>query len=158
MEHGFNVAWPIVPDGTDLIAYDKGKTWQIQVKCLTGEHQRIDTRGRFAKQKVSSKEDYKYIDIFMAINLVNEKIHVLPTWIQLPEQFSVKFLLETSADLIRLPQLPCLLGAHSCDKTCNKCRPHLQAMSATDREGLLALISRSHRATKRSKQKGRRGQ
>ena len=42
LEHGFNVAWPVVTDGTDFIAYDHGQTWQIQVKTMVGEHKRID--------------------------------------------------------------------------------------------------------------------
>ena len=158
-EHGFNVAWPSAIDGTDLIAYDKGVTWQVQVKSCHGENQRIDTRPRNQKElRRRSCETYQYIDTFIGVNLKTDAIHVMPTWLPLPGQLSIKDLPPISANVLRCPELHCLLDAHTCDKTCKKCRPHLQAMSATDREGLLALIARCHWVAKCGKRKGRRGQ
>jgi len=162
-EHGFNVAWPAVVDGTDLIAYDEGVTWQLQVKCCYGTQQRIDTRHRNTRKNENNPKKrgtpYKFIDAFVGVSLLTNRMHVIPTWLPVPGQISIKDLPETSPDVMRCPALHCLLDAHTCDTTCNQCRPHLQAMSATDREGLLALISRCLRVAKNcGKQKGRRGQ
>ena len=159
-EHGFNVAWPSAVDGTDLIAYDKGVTWQVQVKSCIGEQQRIDTRPRKEKARTrNSQETYEYIDTFIALNLKTNQFYVLPAWLPLPGQMTIKGMPETSPDVMRCPALRCFLDAHTCDTTCKKCRPHLQALSATDREGLLALISRCLWVAKNcGKQKGRRGQ
>ena len=160
-EYGVNVAWPSAVDGTDLIAYDKGVTWQVQVKSCSGKQQRVDTRARSHKKEGGdNKTGYEYIDTFFAVNLATDQFYVIPTWIPLPGQLTVKGMPETSPELMRCPPLTCLLDAHTCDTTCDKCRPHLQAMTATDREGLLALISRCLWVAKHhsDKQKGRRGQ
>lgn len=163
-EHGFNVAWPAVTDGTDLIAYDEGVTWQVQVKCCYGTQQRIDTRHRDTRKNDKQHPKrigapYKYIDAFIGVSLLTDQFHVIPTWLPIPGQLSIKGLPETSPDVMRCPELHCFLDAHTCDTTCDKCLPHLQAMSATDREGLLALISRCLWVAKKcGKRKGRRGQ
>ena len=163
-ENGFNVAWPVVTDGTDMIAYDKGVTWQVQVKSCHGKQQRIDVRNRNPRAHIDNPtfrgRTYEYIDTFIAVNLATNEVYTMPAWIPLPGQITIKGMTPISPDVMRCPELHCLLGAHTCDKTCNKCRPHLQAMSATDREGLLALISRCLWVSKkyRGKQKGRRGQ
>ena len=159
LEQGFNVAWPVVADGTDFIAYDHGRTWQIQVKTMAGHQKRIDLRNRHRRTLHNRPDAYEYIDAFMGIDLHLGSVHVIPSWIPLPGQLSLTGMPQTSAGVLLMPKLNCFLDAHSCDKTCDECNPHLQALSATDRVGIVALMSRSILAAKyRGKRKGRRGQ
>lgn len=159
LEHGFNVAWPVVTDGTDFIAYDHGQTWQIQVKTMVGGQKRIDLRQRNRRTLKYAATPYQYIDAFIGIDMHDSSIHVIPAWIPMPGQLTLNGMPVTTASVLRMPKLNCFLDAHSCDTTCDKCHPHLQALSATDRDGIVALMSRSIWAAKyRGKRKGRRGQ
>ena len=124
-----------------MIAYDKGVTWQVQVKSCHGKQQRIDVRNRNPRAHIDNPtfrgRTYEYIDTFIAVNLATNEVYTMPAWIPLPGQITIKGMTPISPDVMRCPELHCLLDAHTCDTTCNKCRPHLKAMSATDRKDYL---------------------
>ena len=58
LEEGFNVASPLVTDGTDLIAYDHGRCWQLQIKTTNGR--RVDLRWGSSSRRTDRFTDHHF--------------------------------------------------------------------------------------------------
>ncbi len=153
--HGFNVAVPVVPDGTDLIAYDQGRAWQLQVKTAedSRRHQAFDLRG---SRKANA---YQYVDAFLFCCLASQRVWCLPA--QLLEgarRIRLKGLPELPAEILRhQPTKRFPEAVHPCRTPGRRWTPDVEMLPASTRECVAALVRRggSHPQAESLKQKGR---
>ena len=147
LEHGFNVAMPLVPDGTDMLAYDRGLVWQLQVKTITdaGSTHYVDFRPTRIRRTTGWQERYQYIDAYIVCDLDGGRIWTIASsWTPPGGQLSVKALPQISAGILRHLPINCE-ARHPWPGTCAECKRCNAAMSASDSAGVRTLLNRGRR-------------
>jgi hypothetical protein len=159
---GFNVAVPVIPDGTDLLAYDRGRVWQIQVKtaedCAT--MQAFDLRGsRQRRSRLGPRLRYAYVDAYMFTCLRSRTIWCVP-WPFVDGLLRIRMtgLPHLPADILRhqpIKQFP--EAVHPCRMQGDRWAPDVEMLPVSTRECVAALMRRggSHPQAESLKQKGR---
>lgn len=141
LERGFNVALPVVQDQTDLVIYDKDLCLQAQVKSVRTNY--VDLREPSNRRKRTHTERYQYVDVFIFCCLQTSRVWVVPSNILRGRgQLKITSYPTITADILRIPTNTCE-GGHSCPADCPECTTYLDAMSASDRPGVMAMLSRS---------------
>ena len=141
LQRGFNVAVPVVQDQTDLVIYDKDICLQAQVKAVRTDY--VDLREPSPRRKRTHQERYQYVDVFAFCCLETSRIWMVPSNILRGRgQLKIRSYPTITADVLRLPTNTCE-GGHSCTAVCPECTSYLDAVSASDRPGVEAMLSRS---------------
>lgn len=162
--HGFNVAVPVVPDGTDLLAYDRGRVWQIQVKttedCSAGKRFDLRDRPRLGRARpIRRSKRYQYIDAFMFACLSTRSIWCVPRLlIEGRCNISLFGLPQLSAEILRhQPFTKFPEAVHPCRMHGNLWAPDVEMLPVSTRECVVALMRRggSYPQAERLKRKGR---
>lgn len=144
---GFNVAVPVVPDGTDLLAYDRGRVWQIQVKtaenCDTTHS--FDLRCRKAdRSRPGVRMRYAYIDAYMFTCLQSRAIWCLPwPFVDGARRIRLYGLPQLPAEILRhqpIKQFP--EAVHPCRMQGDRWTPDVEMLPASTRECVAALVRR----------------
>lgn len=149
LEAGFNVASPLVTDGTDLIAYDHGRCWQIQVK--TTNRNKIDLRWSSSSRRTDRFTDrYLYIDVFALVSPDNEQFGFIPAEL-LDRQRTIRTAQfpAISADVLRHQPITCGKDLHSWPRCCRECTRRHALLCESDREKIAAFLGRRRHSSLR---------
>ena len=151
LDHGYNVALPVVPDGTDMVIYDRGQCWQAQVKSISTDYVDLREPPNRSGGRSRKLERYQYVDVFIFCHVTSGNIWCIPSAILKGRgQVKITSYPPISADVIRHTPITCEDG-HSCAKPCDECVDRRAAMTASDRRGIEAFVSRSLRPRRASK-------
>ena len=147
LEQGFNVAMPLVPDGTDMLAYDRGVVWQLQIKTITDiESTRyVDFRVPKDRRKKDMPDRYQYIDAYIVCDLTGDRLWtVAASWTPPGGQMLMSTVTPISAAVLRHLPINCE-GLHPWPGSCAECKRCHAAMPASDRVGVSKLLCRGRR-------------
>lgn len=146
LEHGYNIAMPIIPDGTDMIAYDHGCVWQLQIKTVADMQRTkyVDLRPPQPRRS-SSVNRYAYIDAYIVVDLAGDNIWTLPAaWTPPGAQVHMRTLSPISASILRHIPINCD-GLHPWPGSCAECNRCHASMSDADTAGVSTLLNRGRK-------------
>jgi len=160
LEHGYNVAMPLVPDGTDMLAYDHGMVWQLQIKTITDidATRYVDFRVPPKRRNSDTPDRYRYVDAYIVCDLTGDRLWtVASSWTPPGGQMLLSTVAPISAAVLRHLPINCE-ALHPWPGNCAECNRCHAAMSASDNEGVSKLLNRGRRRVAKiaTNEKGRR--